>query len=51
MCERSVHLLLKDLFNLADFLLDLAGEFLAPALSLLPRITGDFGRSLFDIAF
>src|SRR5271157_1179409 len=47
---RSVYLLLKHLFNLADFLLDFAGELFASAFCNQFGVIGGLTRCLFDLA-
>src|ERR1035441_9835771 len=49
--REPVHLLLDYPFNLADFLLDLAGEFFALAFGFQIGVVCDLSGFLFDVAF
>src|SRR5258708_28569681 len=49
--RRPVHLLLKHLFDLADFLLDLAGEVFVLAFGRQVGVARQLSRFLFDFAF
>src|ERR1017187_26794 len=49
--RRRFNLLLEHLFNLADFLLDLAGELFVLAFGLQLGVVRDLSRFLFGFAF
>jgi hypothetical protein len=49
--ENSLLLLFEHLLNLADFLLDFAGEFFVLAVGLQVSVVRDLSRFLFDLTF
>jgi len=49
--REPVHLLLEYLFNLADFLLDFAGEFFVLAFGFQVGVVRDLSGCFFDVAF
>lgn len=48
---RPIQLLLEQLFNLSDFLLDLAADFFGLAFGLQIGVARDLSRLLFDLTF